>query len=267
MNLLELKKLQLLVTSSLKENSDIAPVEVLKHIRSLSPLSNEERFSIYKNGYSIRLRSVIDTDHENLGIYLGDELYDLMVKQYIEKYPSQYKSLRYFGSNIPKFLKEENPFREYPVLAYIARFERALLDVFDAKDASQVSFETLQVIPAKDWPLLTICFHPSLVIFESKYSAVSCWKAIKDKTSPPDASDSGQIQNWLLWRNLSGITEYRIVEQAELSFLESLASGGNLEYSAEKLTEFHGEKTGEYIISFLREWFNDGMISSLKVLD
>jgi hypothetical protein len=265
MNFLELKELQLMVMKSIQEKSTEGPIEILKHIKEVAPLTNEERFSIYKNGYSIRLRSVIDTDHENLGLYLGDELYDLMVVKYIEKYPSHYKSLRYFCTNIPKFLTEEKPFSESPVLAYIARFERLLQDVFDAKDAPQISFEQLQSIPPNDWPQLIIQFHPSLAIFESKYRAVNCWKAIKDKVSPPEADEEGEVQNWLLWRNTSSVTEYRTIEKAELLFLESLVLGEKLEFSADKLTDFYGDKTGEYIISFLRAWFNDGIISSLEV--
>ncbi|WP_231619863.1 hypothetical protein [Pseudoalteromonas sp. SWYJZ98] len=51
------------------ESSDIS-----EQIAQQGQLNTQQRLSIYK----IRLRAVIEQDHEQLGIYLGDDLFEMM---------------------------------------------------------------------------------------------------------------------------------------------------------------------------------------------
>ena len=83
-------------------------------------LSNAQRIDIYSSGYRLRLRGVIDSDHEILGLYLGDDLFDQMVNGYIDSKPSKHPSLRFFADQLPEYLKSTSPFQEHAILAEIA---------------------------------------------------------------------------------------------------------------------------------------------------
>ena len=83
----------------------ISQDETCQHqITQHGELTNQQRMSIYQNAYSARLKETIETDHELLGRYLGDNLFDEMVAGYIKAFPSGYRSLRHFCENLPKFL-------------------------------------------------------------------------------------------------------------------------------------------------------------------
>ena len=109
---------------------------VARYITDSGPIDKKTRLNIYSNAYKLRLQGVIETDHEILSHYLGDELFDLLVEGYINAYPSNQTSLRDFCSNIPVSLKTNTPFKDHPAIAELARFEHTLLFSFDANDAS-----------------------------------------------------------------------------------------------------------------------------------
>ena len=104
-------------------------------IKAESRTEQQARLDIYKNAYRIRLRQVIETDHEMLWTYLGDELFEQMVNGYISSHPSHYTSLRNFCDRLPDYLAGTSPFDQHPIIAEIATFERLLMDVFDAGEA------------------------------------------------------------------------------------------------------------------------------------
>ena len=148
MSVFNLKELQGDLLKSLLEGKNLGT----KHIKEQGDISKNERLNIYQNAYRLRLREVIENDHQILGLYLGDELFEQMVETYIDLYPSRYKSLRSFGNKLPEHLKAVDPFSDYPVLSKIAEFERTLLNAFDAKDESLLTFESMQSIRMVLWP-------------------------------------------------------------------------------------------------------------------
>ena len=87
-------------------------------------VATDTRMAIYRNAYRIRLTETIETDHEVLGLYLGDDLFDQMARGYIQQHPSTVPSLRDFCDALPAFLTQQMPFSEHPILADIAAFER-----------------------------------------------------------------------------------------------------------------------------------------------
>jgi hypothetical protein len=97
------------------------------------------RVDIYRNAYRMRLRECIETDHEMLGLYLGDALFDEMVATYVPTHPSRATSLRHFCDRLPAYLATTPPFSESPQVASLAGFERLLMDAFDAADAPRVT--------------------------------------------------------------------------------------------------------------------------------
>ena len=128
-------------------------------------IDKQTRLNIYTNAYKLRLRGVIDTDHEILSYYLGDELFDQLVEGYINDHPSTHTSLRSYCENIPDYLKNNAPFNEHPVIAELARFEQTLLFAFDANDSSTSNIFDLDRLSVEEWPSIKIRFHPSVQLF------------------------------------------------------------------------------------------------------
>jgi hypothetical protein len=227
-------------------------------------ISAQTRLDIYKNAYQIRLKIALETDHEMLGIYLGDTLFDQMVEGYINKHPSQYTSLRDFGESLPGYLKITEPFKQHPVIAEIARFERWLMDVFDAADADRLPFSDLQEIPPQHWPSLRFRFHPSLQLFTTPWNCVESWKALKNNADPPPATQQVD-KHWMLWRSTDLLSEFRPLGEVEYQFLSLAVAGETFAVLCESILEWHDESdVGTVSIQFLSRWFEQGIVIAIK---
>jgi hypothetical protein len=224
-------------------------------------LNNAQRVDIYRTGYRIRLRGVIDSDHEMLGIYLGDDLFEKMVEGYIDAAPSQHPSLRFFGDRLPGYLRNTKPFSDHPILAEMAGFERSLLNAFDSADADTLNQQLLQQIPAEKWPLLKFTFHPSLTFYQCQWNAVESWQSLKSAKSPAAPKMSAQAQMWAIWRGLDKLTEYKPILAIERHVLNAMQRGMNFTAVCESLIEHvPEEQIAATLYGYIVEWLQRGWI-------
>ena len=231
-------------------------------------ISAEQRVSIYGNAYRIRLQEVVETDHEILGLYLGDELFDQMFAGYLDAYPSKFDSLRHFCQFIPKYLANNAPFSEHPILAELASFERLLLAAFDAAEVERASPQDLAVIAPELWPTIQVRFHPSVQLFSERYNAVRSWQAIKGNQAPAPAAKHSEEQHWLLWRNHDRLTEFRSLEADERYMIEQYLQGADFADICEGLLTWHApEQVPVFAVQSLQSWLQQGLIYHFKTAD
>jgi hypothetical protein len=145
------------------------------------------------------------------------------------------------------------------VIADIARFERLLLDVFDAPDAERASPEMLQSLPSEAWPSLQLRFHPSLQRHQAATNAIDIWKALKNDDAPPAAVQvSGE---WVVWRDSDHVTRFRPLDHAEAIVLDRALHGGDFAELCEHLLAWHppGEVPAQ-ALGLLQAWLQAGWI-------
>jgi hypothetical protein len=225
-------------------------------------LSVASRLGIYRNAYRLRLRETIETDHEILGLYLGDELFEQMVDGYIERCPSRFFSLRDLTTRLPGFLRQTPPFADHPVLAELASFERRLLDVFDAPDASRAHLEELRRLSPDHWPDLQLRYHPSMQLFTAQWNSVECWRALKTGGTPPEAIQQPG-SHWLLWRGCDQLSQFRSLPALERSLIVSALAGAPLSVLCEQLAaELPEDQVGPRLLDRLGNWLEEGLIQS-----
>jgi len=234
-------------------------------VKEQAPVATETRLAIYQNAYHMRLRETIDNDHPMLGVFLGDQLYDLLVKSYIEQFPSSVKSLRHFCHSLPVFLSENAPFVDHPVLSELASFERMLLDVFDAKDQNTCTISDLQQVVPERWPLITFRFHPSVRLYDQHHQAVEIWQALKAKKTPTSPTKTNETVFWLMWRSPQRLTEFRHLSVAERKSFECFKDGGNFADVCQLLSEFYQpQDVPVQALGFIQVWLSSGLISVLS---
>ncbi|BDM65612.1 DUF2063 domain-containing protein [Shewanella sp. NFH-SH190041] len=218
------------------------------------------RLQIYANAYRIRLQETIETDHEQLCLYLGDELFAQMLDGYLSAYPSRHRSLRQFCDNLPQFLRQDAFFSQYPLLAELAQFERLLLTAYDAADAPREAFTTLQQLPAALWPATSLRLHPSVQLFTCQTPAVECWQALKQQQSPPNP-DSIYPRCWLLWRGNSRVTEFISLQPYQQALLEGVLNGQDFAALCENMLIFsEPQQAPALVLQSFQAWFDMGLI-------
>jgi len=231
-----------------------------KLVAEQPPISAQARLSIYGTAYTIRLRKALESDHEMLAWYLGDEQFLALAETYIHHHPSTYTSLRNFGDALPEFLRQEAPYDELPVLSELAAFERLMLDVFDAPDADRANLPELRARPADTWPEMQIRFHPSVQLRQTRTNAVLIWQALKQSQTPP-APDADQPTNWLLWRGTDRLSQFRSLTDVEYLLLDAAIAGDDFATICERLLPFLPEADiGEAVLSHLLNWLEQGLV-------
>lgn len=222
----------------------------------------DRRLGVYAHAYRQRLRETLETDHEILGLYLGDALWDQLADGYIAAHPSRYRSLRQYGDALPAWLRDQAPFASHPQIAELAAFERRLLASFDAADAARTDPAALTALPAERWPTLQVRFHPSLQLFSAATNCVPIWQALKAKTTPP--APEAAATTWLLWRGADRLTEFRSMPADEARMLRCLIEGGRFADACECLSEqIDPTEVAATALRFLTGWLQDGLVRSI----
>jgi len=233
------------------------------HIVQQGKVATSQRLGIYQNAYNVRLKETIDTDHQILGRYLGDDLYEQMMNEFIRLRPSQHFSLRHFADPLPDFLNSQAPFNEHPQISELARFERLLLSAFDARDAGRATLDDLTQLEQDKWPSIKLRFHPSVQLFISQWNVVHMWQQLKQDHAP---SEPVQERNaWLVWRNHERLTEFRPIDHIAVTMLEMFQRGKNFAVVCQALLEYLPEQeVSPSALNILLNWFELGLIQYIK---
>ena len=234
------------------------------HVVKQGNISKKIRLNIYKNAYQARLKEVIDNDHQMLGLYLGDDLFDKMATDYVLEFPSNYTSLRQYADRLPAFLSTHPPFSDHPIISELAHFERLLLVAFDAADADIITREKLQNICHDDWPNLVFRFHPSVQIARFNYNTVESWQALKSEQAPQSATK--KKSTWLLWRNNERLTGFRSLPEQELMLINMLISGEKFSSLCDcLLTSSPNDDVSSLALQYLLTWLDQGILRDITL--
>lgn len=238
--------------------------QITRSIAAQGNIDTETRLNIYRNAYQVRLKQALETDHEMLGLYLGDDLFEIMAVGYIETHPSGVTSLRHFGDRLPEYLANAEPFNAHPLISELAYFERRLLDVFDAADARRAPLSALKEIPADDWPGMTLRFHPGTQLFIAGWNSIESWKALKAGQEPPAAQLQGDAY-WLLWRGTDLLSEFRPLDEDEYTLLSLAIEGNSFAAMCESLLSRHAEdRIGAISLHYMARWFEQGIVKEIR---
>lgn len=237
-------------------------------IQSTKMLSAGERLRIYANAYRMRLKEALETDFDKLFTYLGDDQFNELMDRYIDSYPSDTTSLRYFSTKLPAMLQQETPYKHYPEIYELALIEQIFANSFDAGNAEVVKLADFGAIPEQSWPSLQLYFQPSLQLVSFNTNAFAIWKALSADEAPPEKQLRQHPQHWVVWRRSDLITHYRPVEDAEYTAINAVLSGATFAELCEQLLAFYSnDETPMQAIAFLQSWVQEEMLCELSFAD
>lgn len=257
---------------SLKEIQDAFTQHVLaddqrivEHVIGTKKASSELRLGIYDNAYRERLIEALANDYEILEKLLGEDNFRLMCTAYIEKYPSTYYSLRWFGNNFSKFLGYSSDKGHHDWEAELAQLEWQFIEAFDSENIDSISEADAAAISPESWPTLSMVFHPSVKLLNLWWNTLDLWKAAKDDKQPPQPIRLPQQSHCLMWRDQL-MTQYRSLEADEAVVLSAALAGDNFSEICSALsTEIDDqEQVPMKAASFLKGWLATGMLTQLK---
>ncbi len=226
-----------------------------RQVRGAGRLDADQRLTIYSSMYFARILEALQQDFPKLRELLGDEELERLCQRYLRMHPSRHPSLRHVGDRLAGFLAETAQGRRAPWLVDLARLERALVDSFDAPDASPISASALRPIPAARWGRLRFELHPSLRLLRLRWTVDRLWSQLAAGQSP-EHPDRRPVRV-RVWRQ--GFTVlHSTLEAVEDRALRRLAAGGDFAETC----ELYGR--AEPAARALATWLQAGLIVAVS---
>lgn len=228
-------------------------------VMTSNELTPETRINIYKHGYRARLVDTLADNYPKLRQYLGDDKFHKLANHYLNTHPSNFRSIRWFGDKLSIFLREQQPYCKFPILAELAQFEWAIEATFDAVDKTIQTVEEFKSIPPEAWGKMTFTFHPSLHCIEFKYNVVSIWESIS-KDSKKRAIRLKTPRQVLFWRHELE-TFYRVLSPMEACILKGAINGNSFATLCENMEEWMlSQDIANTAANLLLKWLTTGII-------
>jgi len=217
--------------------------------------------AVYTEAYLLRFIEALTTDYPVLHQLLGDSEFDKLVRGYALAHPSRHFSIRWFGRELPDFLRHTYRLAAESYLAELALWEWCLGESFDAADSPAVGAEFLQQIPAAHWPLLRLDRR-----LEQRFAAVGIWRALSSGGSVPKVPEAGSPKPWLIWRHDLEVL-YRPLDPAEARAMDVLRGNANLSDAAEVLIAagIDQESAPLKLAGWLASWVAQGLIAGARI--
>jgi hypothetical protein len=238
--------------------------QVVERIGGGASVDPQRRLRIYADAYRLRLVEALATDYEALHALLGDEAFNAACHAYVQATPSVFRNVRWYGADLPEFLRVTPPWALQPAALEVALFEWTLTLAFDAADDPVVRFEDLAQLPPAQWPVLRFVLHSSVQLIQLRSNAPALRKAADAGEPLPEPEVDDQPRSWLIWRKeLSAC--FRSLSEPESWALSAVRDGANFTVLCEGLCDwFSPDDAAPQAAALLRQWVDDELISGLS---
>ena len=252
-----LRELQIRFQEYLLGNSEAIEDDIVSTEDALA----EHRLGTYYNAYRIRLIDCLAIDYSALDKHLGRESFEQVALHYLQLHPSTHPSVRWFGAQLPAFLRVHYHGEDAAFVCELAEYEWCQAMVFDSADsATHFSLEDMSEIAPEDWPLLGFEFKPAVRWLDLHYNVAQYKNALDQGIEAPPLQHGEHPQRWLLWRRDMKIL-WRSLEVDEAWAIEQAANGASFAVICEGLLEWiDAGQVALRAAGLLKQWIGDGLL-------
>lgn len=240
-----------------------AELNQLKMIET-EAVSLETRLFIYQQAYYLRLLDALSANYPVLSILLGEEAFANLAHDYIACYPSTFKSIRWFGHELSRFIQNHFYHDHQLALQELAKFEWLQTCAFDAADDPIVTVNDLSNVPPHEWVHLIFKMHASVHRLDLHWNVVSIWQAVKASEPIPEFKQNDFPIPWIIWREHHQ-NRFCSLPKEEAQYLDVIMAGDTF---ADLLTlaceHIPVESAATHVVSLLKGWLDVGLISKIS---
>ncbi len=241
------------------EGQSIAISKLLELISDCPPISPKQRLQIYSYECSARFESVLAEDFPRVKALLGENRFGLLVRGYLEDYPSRSANLYDFGFHLSKFLSDY-PDDQMPFLSDVAAMEWAECEAWLTTEGSFLQADGLARLLNHDPDSLYLVPSASLRLCELSWPVETLWEvSVEQGASLPPSwiPDSHTVTvHWAF----DG-TRVKRIPIAEKRVLQAMVRGESLSRVAEQGAELGEEGFGKT----LQKWVCDRVIIGAEI--
>lgn len=237
--------------------------QIQQDVVSTEKISAELRLAIYSDAYRSRLLESLATTYPILKIYMGDDDFEKLSNEYIDKFPSTYKSIRWFGDHLADFLARHSTYKNSNYLSELALLEWTMTLVFDAADDAVLQLDDMGKIPPESWENMRLYAHPSIQRIKLSWNVVHIWQAVTDEKTPGEPIQSQFPIEWVFWRN-ELMNHFCSLSESEAWAIDAMLNGSSFGDICAGLCKWVSEEDAAmHSASLLKGWISAGLLSSV----
>lgn len=215
---------------------------------------------IYLRAYRARLTGALRDNFPVLHRALGDDAFAALACAYIDAHPSNFRSIRWFGSSLPEFLLAASESLPHPALFDLARMDWAMRAAFDAAAAELLASSDLVSLQPEDWPAHRFKLLPSVRLLDLAWNVEPIWKALNDDPEAATEEPETLPHVLLVWRPALDC-RWRSAESCEGAALRALAQGASFAECCTILAASGEPEPAQIAARFLGRWIADGLLA------
>jgi len=219
-------------------------------------LSARKRLDIYYNAYRFRLVDVLLDTFEHTAIYLGDDWFNQLAKDYVQSHPSTCKNIGQYGKNFPRFLAEQLP--DDKEISELALMDWTLRRAFDGGNSAVMTMDDLQQFANEE--CIGLQFVPTLTTCTQHFNTLEIWNAIDQDQTPPEVEARSEPIELLIWRK-GHSPHFRSLAKLESVAIACVCCGGTLDAIGAALEKhFPDVEVATEFGVMLHRWLDDEII-------
>lgn len=229
-------------------------------------LGAASRLDIYANMYFYRLLEILKEDFPALAAALGPDNMHNLVTGYLTEYPPTEASVFWAGSHLAGFLRMHPIGGEFPYAADLAALERAIVEVFCARDTAPLEAAAMRAKAPERWPGVRMRAIAALQVVETKWRVAAALRAFESgrewKRPAPGPSTI------VVWRQAAKVF-YRKVAALEAGAIAKLRRGaefGAICAAVDRALAHDGSAresaAASKINAMLARWLRDGIVAA-----
>lgn len=243
--------------------TEMAPDLLRDVILPSAVLSSSDCLDVYRRMYADRVELLLGREHPATRAALGDELFQALVRDYIDSSPANAHVLTKAGERLPDYLAETRllPREKAAWIAELAAFERSLARAATADSGETLTAEALGELPLDRWDSARLEAAPSLELHAFEHRIDELYEAWQRSGEVEAPLRRGQ---WLaIFRQGSQVQRVAMTRRAWL-VLAGLCAGRPL------ASAFHDPfgatsraATQRRVRAWLRAWIANGLFRTV----
>lgn len=228
--------------------------------QSTHSLSSQQRLAIYHNAYRVRLIDVLLDTFEHTAVYLGDDWFEQLARDYVQNHHSVHNNIGQYGEAFPAYLATQLP-NDLEV-AELAHMDWTLRRAFDGADSSVMTQAHLQQIANGQRTLERLQAVATLSLSTQRFNTLDIWQAInQEEEQAPAVKKLAEPVTLMVWRK-GHSPHFQSLPSVEAAAVARLLDGTTLEAIGEVIAQAQPEADAANELGLmLHRWIDEQMLT------
>lgn len=232
----------------LEKNTDI----ILPEIKNNPQISPQKQLEIYIEGYRIRLLEAISADYPLLFEYLGEEKFNSLALEYVERNPPVSYNLDIYPHQFSNFLQD----RIDEDAKDIARLESTIAEIFTLEDSANVPAEYFVQMHLEEFSTIQFLPRKSARLIELEYNVEECLS--KFRANGYCDIPKRQKTYLYIYRHKNNVIR-KVLNKQQFKLLNNLFNGLSLNDAFEEFSSEELKIISDNIQKWFQSWIEDGL--------